>query len=124
MKAAHLFLFVCFIGILSSFNVSSQEKGCHCLSSKEYSCFIGQSGDRIYVDPKAIHIVDNQFYLNVDSNAMPISAFFSDANGIYISSKKESERGWYCPTCGVYNPPGQGLCVNIQNHWKWESEYR
>jgi hypothetical protein len=122
MKAVHLFLLVCLFGILTGFNVNAHEEGCNCLSRKEYSCFIGQSGDRIYVDPQAINIIDNQFYLNVDDNAMPISGFFSDADGIFIARKKEAEKGWTCPVCFTYNPPGPGLCINVARHWIYESE--
>jgi hypothetical protein len=124
MKAVHLFLFVCLVGILSSFDVSSHEKGCDCLSMKEYSCFIGQTEDRIYIDPEAINMIDHQFYLNVDNNLMPISGLFSDADGIYISRKRESEKGWTCPICFAYNPPGRLVCINVASHWLYEPENR
>ncbi len=117
-------LFFVFLGIFSSFNLNAHENGCNCLSETENSTFLGQIEDKIYVNPQAIIIYENQFYLNVSNNLMPVSGFFSDPAGIYMSVKKESEKGWTCPICGYYNPPEAMICINSNKHWIYEPEYR
>ena len=99
--------------VLSMF---SQLESCECLSSREYDCFIAQVDDKIYLNPERIIIAENHFFINVENNAMPVSALYTDANGIYLSVKKESEKGWTCPVCGYYNPPERYICENVRNH--------
>jgi hypothetical protein len=124
MKLFHWPLLVFFVTILSSFHLTAHEKGCDCLSAGDYSCFVSQDGDKIYLDPQAIIIIDNHFYLNVDNSPMAVSVLFSDSAGIYLSRNKESERGWTCPICGHRNPPNTFPCELSYLHFIHQPENR
>lgn len=97
-------------------SLSAHEGSCSCFSSRDYSCFITQEGDNIYLDEELVFIEDGKIFVNVGDTPMQIHTLASDRRGVYISARGESEKGWTCPICYTYNPPGTLICINYSRH--------
>ncbi len=124
MKKHHFSLLILIVGMLSSVNSHTIE---HNFLGEQHNCFLSQIDDKIYLDPRAIIIQNNSVYLNMGGKELlPVSGLFSDANGIYISKKRESEkRGeWECPVCGHVNSGNSPICEKVAFHFVYEPENR
>ncbi len=102
--------------LFSLASLSAHEGNCECFSSRDYSCFAFQKGDCIYLNQDLLFFEDGKIYLDVGGNPMQIHTLSSDEKGVYISAKGESEKGWTCPICYTYNPPGNLICINFSRH--------
>lgn len=81
------------------------------------SAALDDSGERMYVDIKAVDTTDNKFHIQVGKNAwLETNAIFCDSSGMYILESNIVQDGallwgqdfnephWQCPYCYMYWP--------------------
>ena len=79
MRIFHFIFTIFLLGIVFNGNLNAHESEYADISINENNCFISHKRDKIYVNPQAIIIKDNNLYLNVDNKLMMISGLFSDS---------------------------------------------
>jgi hypothetical protein len=70
---------------------------------------------KVYISPSNIYLSENQIYIRIGGELIPIQYLCCDDFGVYVSTE-EIQRGqgrhgiWTCPKCGYENYDGINNC--------------
>lgn len=78
------------------------------LSSLAFS----NNAEKTYVRPDQISVAENQIFIHIDHQWVPITSLHADTGGIYTTDNIRDIFHWICPKCGYENGLFDKRCQN------------